>query len=167
MPALHPAGVRRSDALVVVAGPTCTVLGDRPAGAYQRAPAIDEGVTTMTAEEADAGLTQLLQLPPVRVQEQQVIPGRQGGLAVAAMGAVLTVIGVLLGLAQPDAALARTGLALIGLGIVEVAIGMILVPLGRLDHQPSVRVAYEDSLLTRRHRQVTADRESSGVRGNP
>ena len=121
----------------------------------------------MAAGEADAGLTQLLQLPPVRVREEQVIPGRQGGLAVAAMGAVLTVIGVLLGLAQPDAALARTGLALIGLGIVEIAIGMILVPLGRLDHQPPVRVAYEDGLLTKRHRQVTADRESSGVRENP
>ena len=121
----------------------------------------------MTAEQADAGLTQLLQLPPVRVPEEQVVPGRQGGLAVAAMGAALTVIGVLLGLAQPDATLARTGLALIGLGTVEIAISMILVPLGRLDHQPPVRVAYEERLLTKRHRQVTADRESSGVRGNP
>lgn len=98
--------------------------------------------------EADAGLTQLLQLPPVRVQEERVIPGRQGGLAVAAMGAVLTVIGVLLGLAQPDASLATTGLALIGLGTGEIAVGMILVPLGRVDRQPPVRVAYEDSLLT-------------------
>jgi len=121
----------------------------------------------MTAEEADGGLTQLLQLPPVRAQEEQAIPGRQGGLAVAAMGAVLTVLGLLLGLGQPGAALPWTGLALIGLGTVEIAIGMILVPLGRLDRQPPVRGAYEDSLLTERHRQVTAGQESSGVRGNP
>ena len=121
----------------------------------------------MTAEEADAGLTQLLQLPPVRGQEEQVMPGRQGGLAVAAMGAVLTLLGVFLGLARPGAAVDWTGLALIGLGTVEIAIGMILVPLGRLDRQSPVRVAYEDSLLIKRPRPATAVRESSGVRGNP
>ena len=121
----------------------------------------------MTADETNAGLTQLLQLPSVRTQDEQVIPGRQGGLAVAAMGAVLTVIGVLLGLAQRDAAAAWTSLPLMGLGAVEIAVGMILVPLGRLDRQPPVQVAYDDSLLTQRRRQVTADRESSGVRGNP
>jgi hypothetical protein len=48
------------------------------------------------------------------------------------------VIGVLLGLVQPDAAVAWTDLALIGLGTVEIAIGLILVPLGRLDRQPPV-----------------------------
>jgi hypothetical protein len=156
MSALHSAGVRRSDPRVVVAGPTGIVPGAYPDGRVSacRQPTRGE-VQTMTAEEADAGLTQLLRLPPVRVQEEPVIPGRQGGLAVAAMGAVLTVIGVLLGLAQPDAALARTDLALIGLGIVEIAIGMILVPLGRLDRQPSIRVADKDRLVTERRSQVT------------
>lgn len=121
----------------------------------------------MTADETGAGLTQLLQLPPVRAQTEQVMPGRQGGLAVAAMGAVLTVIGVLLGLAQLPAAAAWTGLPLIGLGAVEIAIGMILVPLARIDRQPPVRGAYDESVLTERHRQVTAAREPSGDRGSP
>ena len=57
-------------------------------------------------DETNAGLTQLLRLPPVRAQTEQVVPGRKGGPALAAMGAVLTVIGVLIGLAQPDAAAA-------------------------------------------------------------
>jgi hypothetical protein len=121
----------------------------------------------MTVDEMDAGLTQLLQLPPVRAQEERFRPGRQGGLAVAAMGAVLVVIGVLVGLAQPDAAATWSGLPLVGLGAVEIAIGMILVPLARLDRQPPVRVAYDGTLLTERHRQVTTARESSGVLGDP
>ena len=118
-------------------------------------------------DDTNAGLTQLLRLPPVRAQTEQVVPGRKGGPALAAMGAVLTVIGVLIGLAQPDAAAAWTGLPLIGLGAVEIAVGMILVPLARLDRQPPVRGAYDESVLTERHRRVTAVRESSGVRGNP
>ncbi|MFL6130762.1 MAG: hypothetical protein ACJ73E_17070 [Mycobacteriales bacterium] len=97
----------------------------------------------MTAEGTDAGLTQLLHLPPVRAEAEQVRPGRQGGSAVAVMGAVVAVIGVLLGLVQPDAALAWTGVALTGLGTVEIVAGIVLVPLGRLDRQPPARVAHQ------------------------
>jgi hypothetical protein len=141
--------------------PACRVPGARKG---RRQPT---GVVTTTADEADAGLTQLLRLPPVRAQSEQVTPGRQGGLAVAAMGAVLTVIGVLFGLAQPDAGAAWAGLPLIGLGTVEIAIGMILVALARLDRQPPVGGAYDESVLTEPHGRITAARESSGDRGSP
>jgi hypothetical protein len=106
----------------------------------------------MTEDRAEAGLTQLLHLPPpVGAAEEPVGPGRQGGPAVAVMGAVVAVTGVLLGLAQPDVTLAWTGVALTGLGTVEIVIGVVLVPLGRRDRQPP----------------VTAGRESSRAHGDP
>ena len=107
----------------------------------------------MTAAGADVGLMQLLHLPPVEAEVEQVTPGRQGGPAVAVMGAVLAVIGVFLGLARPDATLAWTGVALTGLGSVEIVVGMVLLPLGRLDRQSPVREIQENRLLTERRPQ--------------
>ena len=89
----------------------------------------------MISAGTDAGLMQLLHLPPVEVDDEQVTPGRQGGPAVAVMGAVLAVIGLFLGLARPDATPAGTGVAQTGPGTVEIVVGMVLLPLGRLDGQ--------------------------------
>ena len=101
-------------------------------------PPVDQAETVIAAG-TDTGLMQLLHLPSVEVEAEQVTPGRQGGPAVAVMGAVLAVIGVFLGLARPDATPAWTGVALTGLGTVEIVVGMVLLPLGRLDRQPPVR----------------------------
>ena len=117
-----------------------------PGGAYhllRPGAATDQEAETLIAAGTDAGLMQLLHLPAVEVEEEQVTPGRQGGPAVAVIGAVLAVIGVFLGLARPDATLAWTGVALTGLGTVEIVVGMVLLPLGRLDGQPPVREAPE------------------------
>jgi hypothetical protein len=103
---------------------------------------LDRGVPA--PHGADAGLGQLLSLPPVAAHEEHVGPGRQGGLAVAVLGGVIAAIGVLLGLAQPNAA--WTGVALAGLGTVEIVIGVVLVPLGRLDRQRRLRVAPDDTV---------------------
>jgi len=106
----------------------------------------------MTEDRAEAGLTQLLHLPPpIGATEEAVGPGRQGGPAAAVMGAVVALTGVLLGLAQPDVPLAWTGVALTGLGTVQIVVGVVLATLDRLDRQPP----------------VTAGRESSGARGDP
>ena len=105
-------------------------------------PPVDQAETVIAAG-TDTGLLQLLHLPSVEVEAEQVTPGRQGGPAVAVMGAVLAVIGVFLGLARPDATLAWTGVALTGLGTVEIVVGMVLQPLGRLDRQPPVRELQE------------------------
>jgi hypothetical protein len=99
----------------------------------------------MTSEVSEVGLVQLLHLPPGQAKVEQVVPGRQGGLTVVVMGAVVALIGVFLGLTRPDAGLAWTGVALTGLGTLEILVGMVLVPLGRRDRQPPARVEPEDS----------------------
>jgi hypothetical protein len=123
-----------------------TVASSRPADRCRL-------VETMNA---DAGLGQLLSLRPVAAHEEQVGPGRQGGLAVAVLGGVIAAIGVLLGLAQPNAA--WSGVALAGLGTVEIVIGVVLMPLGRLDRQRRVRVAPDDTVPTEQCGHVTAAR---------
>ena len=84
----------------------------------------------MTSEVAEVGLVQLLHLPPGQARVEQVVPGRQGGLTVVVMGAVVALIGVFLWLPC--------------LGTLEILVGMVLVPLGRRDRRPPVRFEPED-----------------------
>jgi len=82
----------------------------------------------VTGNIAEAELAVLLHLPPPRDLPEAEPPtaGRQGGPALAVIGMLFALLGVVLWLLRSDAALASTGIAVAGVGVAEMIAGLAL-----------------------------------------